>query len=53
MLTEAYSPCVAYALAKATREPLLFKGNEFAKTDVGAARGQGGSWFHQRASMRR
>jgi ribonuclease VapC len=29
--------CFAYALAKATREPLLFKGNDFSKTDVAAA----------------
>jgi ribonuclease VapC len=27
----------AYALAKATGEPLLFKGNEFSKTGVAAA----------------
>jgi ribonuclease VapC len=26
--------CFAYALAKASGEPLLFKGNDFAKTDV-------------------
>lgn len=26
--------CFAYALAKAKREPLLFKGDDFAKTDV-------------------
>lgn len=26
--------CFAYALAKARREPLLFKGNDFALTDV-------------------
>jgi ribonuclease VapC len=29
-----YGDCFAYALAKETREPLLFKGNDFAKTDV-------------------
>ncbi len=29
--------CLAYALAKATGEPLLFVGNDFAKTDVAAA----------------
>lgn len=29
--------CFAYALAKATGEPLLFKGNDFARTDVAAA----------------
>jgi len=26
--------CVAYALSDVTREPLLFKGDDFAKTDV-------------------
>jgi ribonuclease VapC len=30
--------CFAYALAKATGEPLLFKGDDFAKTDVPSAR---------------
>lgn len=29
--------CFAYALAKATGEPLLFKGNDFSQTDVQAA----------------
>lgn len=29
--------CFAYALAKATGEPLLFKGNDFALTDIVAA----------------
>jgi ribonuclease VapC len=29
--------CFAYALAKARRRPLLFKGNDFTKTDVEAA----------------
>lgn len=29
--------CFAYALAKETREPLLFKGNDFVHTDVEAA----------------
>lgn len=29
--------CLAYALAKATGEPLLFVGNDFAQTDVAAA----------------
>jgi ribonuclease VapC len=29
--------CFAYALAKARREPLLFKGGDFSKTDVEAA----------------
>lgn len=29
--------CFAYALAKATGEPLLFKGNDFSQTDIGVA----------------
>lgn len=29
--------CFAYALAKKKREPLLFKGNDFRKTDVEVA----------------
>jgi ribonuclease VapC len=29
--------CLAYALSKGTGEPLLFVGNDFAKTDVTAA----------------
>jgi uncharacterized protein with PIN domain len=29
--------CFAYALAKATGEPLLFKGADFPKTDVPSA----------------
>jgi ribonuclease VapC len=29
-----FGDCFAYALAKAKREPLLFKGDDFAKTDV-------------------
>ena len=32
-----YGDSFAYALAKATGEPLLFKGDDFAKTDVVAA----------------
>jgi ribonuclease VapC len=32
-----YGDCFAYALAKETREPLLFKGNDFAQTDVESA----------------
>ena len=35
-----FGDCFAYALAKAMREPLLFKGDNFAKTDVQAARTQ-------------
>jgi ribonuclease VapC len=29
-----FGDCFAYALAKTTGEPLLFKGDEFSKTDV-------------------
>jgi ribonuclease VapC len=29
-----FGDCFAYALAKSTGEPLLFKGNDFAHTDV-------------------
>ncbi len=32
-----FGDCFSYALAKETREPLLFKGNDFALTDVKAA----------------
>ncbi|MBS7707795.1 type II toxin-antitoxin system VapC family toxin [Chelatococcus asaccharovorans] len=32
-----YGDCFAYALAKATGEPLLFKGNDFSQTDIAAA----------------
>jgi len=32
-----YGDCFAYALSKATREPLLFKGKDFTKTDLTAA----------------
>jgi ribonuclease VapC len=32
-----YGDCFSYALAKATGEPLLFKGNDFALTDIEAA----------------
>jgi ribonuclease VapC len=32
-----YGDCFSYALSKATREPLLFKGKGFAKTDLTAA----------------
>ena len=31
-----FGDCFAYALAKAKREPLLFKGDDFAATDVRA-----------------
>jgi ribonuclease VapC len=33
-----FGDCFAYALAKAAGEPLLFKGDDFARTDVAAAR---------------
>jgi ribonuclease VapC len=32
-----YGDCFTYALAKATGEPLLFKGNDFSQTDIPAA----------------
>jgi ribonuclease VapC len=32
-----YGDCFAYALAKATGEPLLFKGDDFARTDIPSA----------------
>jgi ribonuclease VapC len=32
-----FGDCFAYALAKSTREPLLFKGDDFAFTDVAIA----------------
>jgi ribonuclease VapC len=32
-----FGDCFAYALAKATGEPLLFKGDDFALTDIRAA----------------
>jgi ribonuclease VapC len=32
-----YGDCFSYALAKATGEPLLFKGKDFARTDLIAA----------------
>ena len=31
-----FGDCFAYALSKATAEPLLFKGRDFSKTDVEA-----------------
>ena len=34
-----FGDCFSYALAKAMGEPLLFKGNDFSKTDVGAVLG--------------
>ncbi|MGA2188320.1 MAG: type II toxin-antitoxin system VapC family toxin [Steroidobacteraceae bacterium] len=32
-----YGDCFSYALSKTTREPLLFKGKDFAKTDLSTA----------------
>jgi ribonuclease VapC len=32
-----FGDCFAYALAKATGEPLLFKGDDFSKTDIAVA----------------
>ena len=32
-----YGDCFAYALAKVTGEPLLFKGNDFSQTDIAPA----------------
>jgi ribonuclease VapC len=33
-----FGDCFSYALAKSTGQPLLFKGNDFARTDVAARR---------------
>lgn len=33
-----YGDCFSYGLAKQTGEPLLFKGNDFSRTDAEAAR---------------
>jgi ribonuclease VapC len=32
-----FGDCFAYALAKSMREPLLFKGDDFSRTDVAVA----------------
>lgn len=32
-----FGDCIAYALAKSTRHPLLFKGDDFARTDIDSA----------------
>ena len=32
-----FGDCFAYALAKVTGEPLLFKGNDFSRTDIASA----------------
>lgn len=34
-----YGDCMAYALASTMRQPLLFKGNEFSRTDVARVAG--------------
>ena len=34
-----FGDCFAYALAKSFGEPLLFKGDDFSRTDVILARG--------------
>ncbi len=34
-----FGDCFSYALAKASGEALLFKGNDFSKTDIVSARG--------------
>ena len=34
-----FGDCFAYALAKATGEPLLFKGNDFKRTDIASVIG--------------
>ncbi len=33
-----FGDCLAYALARTTGEPLLFKGADFARTDIASAR---------------
>ncbi len=33
----SYGDCFAYALARATGEPLLFKGSDFGQTDISSA----------------
>ncbi|PZS06559.1 MAG: VapC toxin family PIN domain ribonuclease, partial [Chloroflexi bacterium] len=36
-----FGDCFAYALAKVMGEPILFKGNDFAHTDITPAIGRG------------
>jgi ribonuclease VapC len=36
-----FGDCLAYALAKETGEPLLFKGDDFIHTDIALATGEG------------
>jgi ribonuclease VapC len=35
-----FGDCFSYALAKASGQPLLFKGDDFARTDIRAAAGR-------------
>lgn len=37
-----FGDCFAYALAKVTREPLLYKGDDFARTDIAGVEESGG-----------
>jgi ribonuclease VapC len=37
-----YGDCFAYALAKTMGQPLLFKGNDFAQTDIEVVPRDGG-----------
>ena len=37
-----YGDCVSYALALTRGEPLLFKGQDFAKTDINQREGSAG-----------
>ncbi len=36
-----FGDCFAYALARARGEPLLFKGDDFTRTDIGSVLGSG------------
>jgi ribonuclease VapC len=36
----SFGDCFSYALAKASGQPLLFKGDDFARTDIRAAAGR-------------
>jgi ribonuclease VapC len=38
-----FGDCFAYALVKVTGAPLLFKGDDFSKTDITICRGTGGA----------
>ncbi len=41
-----FGDCLTYALAKATRQPLLFKGKDFIHTDLTPALAPGGATDH-------